>query len=150
MKYVNYESFTNDDDSYLLDAQNKWEAFEKAKDRLPDELIALYNQNEIFDGMKIYSIDVDKMAKNKEKTAQLEVGHGPRAPRCIFKYYGIDKIAYDLDEDASNKTQDHIAVCLLDELYKEDEYLCHNIMLSDGKEVNIRCRRMSVETISKP
>ncbi len=145
MKYVNYESFVEDDDRYLSDAQNKWAAFDEAKEKLPERLVSLYNQSELFDGMRIYSYKVSRNPDCKHSCARIEVGRGNNSERYVFRYCNIDKFSMDFAANKKNDKSGYMNECLLDEIYLDGKYICHNIMFTDGKEINIRCQSIDVE-----
>jgi hypothetical protein len=137
-----------DDDSYLQAAQIKWEAFNDIKDKLPKKLIDLYNQKELFHGMKIYGISISKISGDKYSCARMEIGQSSKSEHYIFKYCGIDQIHIELNDDPHYGDHDYMKVCLLDELYMEGDLFCHNIMLFDGKEINVRCHCVDIEVVT--
>ena len=147
MKYLKYETLNKKDD--ISGEVNEIIAqYEIAKQFIEKGYFEIYEKHNRFHDMNImsfelkseknegkyYSIVVLKIGKDKDKDAEFEV-----------KYSDIKQISFNAKKLIT--ILNSVSIWMYDELFVENNDICHNIMFTNETEINIKCMDIDIRTL---
>ena len=156
MKYMDMRIYDNglcdkNSNEYLefVNSQNLIEIeYHKAKRRLSKLFVEVYEENDNFGDMNLGCLTIE-VNKKKKVNVSISMGKGDFCKDYKTFYKDVEEISIQINKMViiGATYKGNFGTCVYSELYIENGFINHNILLLGNKQINIKCQKIDIEVL---